>query len=249
MAEPVRDTSSSRLDRLVPIHEWDCYLPILKDADRRNLRYALGGGLAFSHYSGRLRNTKDLDLFVLEEDRDLFIGIMEAHGFGDLFEQEPYDRKWIYRGVRDGLIIDIIWMMANGRSMVDPGWTSRGPHMTLHGYPIRLLPPEELVYSKLHVLQKERCDWPDLFNILHCQSDAIDWDRLIKRVGPDLPLLSGVMSVFAWLRPELAEEIPEGVWKRLGLEIRGRPAVDSAVNREDLLDSRDWFGPGEEAAL
>src|SRR5262245_50223710 len=107
--------SVSNWDRLVPDSEWAVYSIVLRAAQERRLPFALGGGFAFSTYAQRWRDTKDIDLYILQKDRDRFIQILNEYGFEDYHPREPYDRKWIYRGTRSGLIVDLIWAMANQR--------------------------------------------------------------------------------------------------------------------------------------
>jgi hypothetical protein len=229
---------------LIPEHDWQLYRRVLDLTLKEGIPFALGGGFAFSYYSRRWRDTKDLDLYVLPHDRERMVEILNQTGFRDLHDQKPYDRKWIYRGWLDDVITDIIWAMANQRAEVDEVWLGRSPEIELHGLKLRLLPAEELIWAKLYVMQRDRCDWPDLLNILNVRGPGLDWRHLLTRVGDDVRLLGGVMSVFCWMCPGRAVALPSWIWDRLGLH---PPAAgsDCECNRRRvaLLDSRDWFGP------
>jgi hypothetical protein len=105
-----------------------------------------------------------------------------------------------------------------------------------------VIPLEELIWSKLYVLQRDRCDWPDILNLIYSAGPHVDWAHLMNRVAEDLPLLKGVLSVFSWVSPHQALSIPSRVWKSVGLpapeqeqDPEGRPP------RPDLLDTRPWF--------
>jgi hypothetical protein len=185
-----------------------------------------------------------MDLYVVLGDRDGFIDVLTQVGFTDYYAEKPYDRKWIYRALRDGVIIDVIWQMANYRAQVDEAWLTRGPTTEIRGWPVQLLAPEELIWSKLYALQRDRCDWPDLLNILYAVGPRLDWEHLVRRVGEDLPVLAGLLSLFSWLCPMRAHELPEWVWSQLGLSAVGtNHRSDADLRRAALLDSRDWFGP------
>ena len=133
--------------------------------------------------------------------------------------------------------------MANQRAIVDDEWLSRGPEVMIRGEKLRALPVEELVWTKLYVLQKERCDWGDVFNLLNAESPSMDWDHLLNRMGDDQALLAGALAVFGWLAPDRADEIPPSVYSRLGIRGReGQKSTDSS-GRVHLLDSRPWFTP------
>jgi Nucleotidyl transferase of unknown function (DUF2204) len=220
----------------LPEDQRQLYLRVIREAHRRGLRFALGGGLAASAYTGVWRNTKDLDLFVLPRDRELFVELLTSLGMEDYYDRLPYDRTWIYRGFQDDQIVDVIWEMANHRASVDEVWLETGPCLKLDGEPVPLVPPEESLWTKLYVVQRERCDWPDALNLLSSLGPDIDWDRLLARLGPDSPLLAAVLTVFAWVFPQRASDLPEWIWERLQLR---RP--DPAEPRAHLLDSRPWL--------
>lgn len=228
--------------QLIPPDQWAVYSCVLDKVRDQQVPFALGGGLAVGVYTGRLRNTKDLDIYVLPEDRDRVVGIMMDCGLEDYFEKKPYDRGWIYRGNSGDVIVDAIFAMANRRAVVDAGWLERGPMIPMFDREIRVIPPEELIWSKLYVVQRDRCDWPDILNMVYATGAHLDWQHLLARVAEDTPLLKGVLSMFSWVSPEKARAIPKRVWDMLGLPVpgqahdpEGRPA------RPDLLDTRPWF--------
>jgi hypothetical protein len=230
--------------RQMPEEEWAVYRPVLEQCRASDLPVALGGGLAFSYYSGMWRNTKDMDLYMLPSDVQRGMAILTACGFEDYHSRVGYDRSWIYRGYRDGVIVDLISSMANHRAEVDRKWLA-GPTVQIGGLQLRVIPVEELIFAKLYVCQRDRCDWPDLLNILHTQ-DSINWDHLLERVEDDWPLLSGLLCVFAWLCPTRAAELPSSVWTRLGLNLPLQgPPCENAARRIELLESRPWFVPIE----
>ena len=168
-----------------------------------------------------------------------------AAGLVDYFDVHDYDRTWIYRS-HDwaGTIVDIIWQMANGRARVDGQWLCRGELLELNGRALRMLAPEELIWSKLYVVQRERCDWGDLLTILHELGGELDWDWLIGRVGEDRRLLASLLEMFTWACPEQARALPMGVWERLQVARphAGDMIAGDPLRKVKLLDSRDWFG-------
>jgi hypothetical protein len=104
------------------------------------------------------------------------------------------------------------------------------------------MPVEEFAWCKLYILQRDRCDWTDIFNILAVNGDRIDWAHLIDRVGPDLPLLRGLLSVYGWVHPERAARLPGELWPQFGLPALETGPVDWEA-RARYLDSRAWFSP------
>jgi hypothetical protein len=102
-----------------------------------------------------------------------------------------------------------------------------------------------LIWAKLFVLQRDRSDWPDLLNILQTTGHLLDWRHLVDRVGKDAPLLGALLSVYRWLSPESAREVPTWVWERVGLRPWPEVSNETAHERAPVLDTRDWFGPKE----
>lgn len=225
-----------------PPDQWAIYKQVIAAADDLQLKFAVGGGLAAATYCGQWRDTKDLDLYTVERDREKLIQLLNSLGFIDYFDQKSYDRRWIYRAWKDGTIIDVIWSMANRRAGVDEQWL-QGPEVEVDGRFFHLLAPEEMIWGKLFVLQHDRCDWPDILTVLYSIGSDLNWRHLVDRAGEDAPLLSAVVSVFSWLCPAHAESFPSWIWPelRLGRPTRGHQL--SMGERADLLDSRAWFGP------
>jgi hypothetical protein len=169
--------------------------------------------------------------------------VVTEAGLVDYFDQQEYDRSWIYRGIRDGVIVDVIWDMANHRAPVDEAWLTRGSEIDIHGTRISLVAPEELIWAKLYIVQRDRCDWPDLMNIIDAQGQRLDWGHLLRRAGEDVLLLGAMMSLFGWLCPVRARELPAWIWSRMGIAVaEAGPSCHDDPRRVALLDTREWFG-------
>jgi hypothetical protein len=232
--------------QLIPDEEWEVYEGVVDDALARGIPLALGGAFAVATYTGYWRNTKDIDLYVLPEYREAMIEVLKGRGFTDLFDTKPYDRWWIYRGTKGAAIVDVIWAMANHRQHIDELWMS-GPPVEIRGRKLRSLPAEAMLWDKLYIMQRERCDWPDAMNLLYSVGEHIDWEYLLCRVGEDFPLMAAAISVFRWLSPGRAAALPGWLWGRLGLTPpQGEAAVETVQRRVELLDRRPWYGPDRE---
>jgi hypothetical protein len=225
---------------LVPDEEWAVYQRALVAARAAKVEFLLGGAFALSVYTNSWRETKDIDLLALPSEKDQIISALNRAGFVDLHDQAPYDRGWIYRAVQDGFIVDVIWQMANRRAEVDAAWFERGPFVLVHGEPLQIVPAEELLWHKLYVLQRDRCDWPDVLNLLVATSDGLDWDWLLGRLGDDALLFKAVLMVFCWICPGRVRRIPERVRREFQLP-EPDEAVDCLEERVRFLDSRPWL--------
>ena len=237
---------TSNWSGLIPEPEWRVYQPVIDGARERGIDFALGGAFAVASYTGYWRNTKDLDLYVLPQDRDRMAEMLGGLGLTDYYSKVPYDRWWIYRAHKDDTLVDVIWAMANHRAQIDDLWLS-GPEVELRGERVKILPAEAMLWDKLYIMQRDRCDWPDVLNLLYFVAADIDWEYLLCRIGEDAVLLAGVLSVFRWISPGRAQALPVWIWERVGLRAPEPGEVpDIDKRRVGLLDTRPWYGPDRE---
>jgi len=200
----------------------------------------LGGGFAMASYTGRWRNTKDIDFYIEQSECERAVAALSKAGFTDYFDTLAYDRKWIYRSTRDGVIVDIIWAMANQRAQVDRQWFENAPLIEIRGESLKVVPVEEFIWCKLYILQRDHCDWTDILNVLFAVGPRINWDHLLDRLDEDWPLLKALLTLYGWLCPRRAALLPESLRQRLQVD-RPAPQQKRRFDRIRLLDSRDWF--------
>ncbi len=229
--------------------EWSAYEAALKIVRQAKVDFLLAGAFGLAVYTNRWRDTKDLDLLVLPRDRDAIIQALTESGFVDYHNQCAYDRGWIYRSTRNGFIVDVIWAMANRRAEVDSLWFERAPTIFIRNEKLRIVPAEELLWHKLYVVQRERCDWPDVWNLLYANGPTLDWQHLLNRLESDTQLLQAALLVFDWICPDVSSELPE--WLREQLHLPGHSPDDPREWKRNvkLLDSRAWFAGIEEAHI
>jgi hypothetical protein len=223
--------------------EWRLYKRAIKALRSAGVDFMLGGGFAQAAFTGRWRNTKDIDFYIHPRDRAAAVDALEQAEFEDYYSKLPYDRKWIHRNIQDEVIVDIIWAMANQRAQVDELWFSRSGLATLRDERLKVVPLEEFLWCKIYIVQRDRCDWVDIFNLLCFHASELDWTHLIQRLEDDLPLLQGLLTLYNWICPDQTSAIPAAVLKRLHI---GPPLGNGKRTwreRIRLLDSRDWFAP------
>src|SRR5437867_3503860 len=220
--------------------EWRIYRAAIQAVRSANVPFLLGGGFALATFTGRWRDTKDIDFYISPEDRDAAAAALSQAGFADYYERLPYDRKWIYRSVKSDVIVDIIWSMANQRAQVDQLWFERAGSISIRGETIRVVPMEEFLWCKLYIIQRDHCDWTDIFNLLYARGPDLDWEHLVERLEEDTAILKSMLTLYGWLCPKSARELPASLWRRLDLPLP--PAAPRPKrNRIRLLDSRAWF--------
>jgi hypothetical protein len=234
---------------MIPDREWVTYLRAIRGLRQKRIPFMLGGGFAQAVFTGRLRNTKDVDLYIDPGARDATVEVLSSAGFEDYFQQQSYVRNWIYRSHQSGVIVDVIWSMANQRAQVDSLWFERAGSVRLRGEKLAVVPVEEFMWCKLYIMQRDHCDWTDLLNVMYTCGRRLDWEHLIWRVGEDLPLLKAMLLVYGWLGAPEAHNLPASVWRRLELPESAPASAGAFRERVRLLDSRCWFAglrkPGE----
>lgn len=226
----------------MPPEQWSVYAPLFSEGVRRGIRFVIGGGLAVSAYSGYTRNTKDMDLFVREEESKALLEMLNGLGFDEYIEV-PYDRTWSYRACRNDAIVDVLWKTLNGKIAVNETWLSEGWQLLVRETQVRLIPVEELIVTKLYILKRDRNDWTDILNLLFSRSDELCWARLFELLGDDRLLLGGVMSIFSWLCPGKAYHLPVNIWQEMGMLTPAHSDLQVDRARVALLMAENWF-PG-----
>src|SRR5262249_32351507 len=197
-----------RWPEAISASEWKLYSSAIRALRNERIEFLVGGGFARAGYTGHWRDTKDIDFYVRPEDRGRAEHALTKAGFADYYQKLPYDRAWIYRSYKKNVIVDVIWAMANQRAAVDDNWFGHAPRMTIRGERLLLIPPEELLWCKLYIIQRDRCDWTDIFNLVHEHGPQMDWARLIRRVEEDMPLLKAMLTVYGWLCPTDVKKLP-----------------------------------------
>ena len=227
---------------LIPEEQWAVFSLGVTALEANGIPFLVHGALASGIYTGRWRNTKDVDVIVRPEDRERAIDAVRRAGFEDYYERQSYDRSWIFRGFKEDVIFDIIWALPNHRVTIDESWFARSRSFWLRGRLLAAVPTEELIRVKLYVFQRERCDWVDVLNVLAGAVESIDWKWLLERMGRDVPLLHAVLAVFNWMSPNRAAHLPAWLREQFALpEQDGEDAAAMEERRVRLFDSRPWF--------
>jgi len=230
---------------------------VLAAINELGVPYVLGGALAVNWHGGPWRNTKDLDLFVPPRDLELVSDCLTGLGFADYYSVWPYDREWIYRAHKGNKIVDVIWQSANKTGSVDAGWRERATPGELVGVATWFASVEDLIWLKAFIVQRDRCDWPDVLNLITASEGRLDWERLLDQFGSHWRLLQAVIHLFDWTCPQHTRYIPLHVREELAQREAGRQQREAAGSsgswshadetdhqngcRWRLLDSRPWF--------
>lgn len=183
----------------------------LQDLQRSGVPFLVGGAFALESYTGLVRRTKDLDVFALREDVDGLMRFLVAAGY----ETEVRFPHWISKAHKGGHVIDIIFGSGNGICAVDQKWFDAAPTATIMGERVRLVPAEEMIWSKAFIMERERYDGADIAHLLHARSEKLDWGRLLWRFDRQWRVLLSHLVLFGFVYPGRRLQIPHWLMREL----------------------------------
>ena len=83
------------------------------------------------------------------------------------------------------------------------------------GVDVLLAPPEEMIWSKGFVLERERYDGADVNHLLHACGESLDWDRLLRRFDRYWEVLFSHLLLFQFAYPSTRSIVPDRVMEAL----------------------------------
>jgi len=208
---------------------------------RTGIPFLVGGGYALRHYTKGVRGTKDLDVFVCRRDALALLRALSAGGF----KTDLTFPHWLGKARFEGDHIDVIYSSGNGVADVDGAWFTHAVPATVLGVPVRLCPPEEIIWSKAFVMERERYDGADISHLIRACHGQLDWRRLLARFGPHWRVLLNHLTLFSFIYPGERACIPSGVMlalcRLLERESRQPPPSDQRLCRGTLLSREQYL--------
>jgi hypothetical protein len=198
-------------DFWIPETERELYKLALDTLNRAGIPHVVTGAYAIYEYTGIYRETTDLDLFAAPEHIVPAMRALREAGFRTRLEA-PH---WLAKGKTGDLFIDLIFGMGNGLALVDEDWYRYSKPAILAARPVRIAPPEELIWHRLFISERHRQDMADIVHLILCTGDRLDWERLVTKTGEHWPLLLAQVQMFNYIYPEIQGRIPSWVLDRL----------------------------------
>ncbi len=224
----------------------DFYYDALSRLQAADLPFLVGGAFALDKYTGISRYTKDFDIFVRGGDFDAVLAVLEEAGY----RTECSFSHWLGKAWDHDHFLDVIFNSGNGIVPVDEDWFRRAPEDEVFGLTVRLVPPEEVIWSKSFIQERERFDGADVQHLLHAQAERLDWDHLLARFGGRWRVLYAHLVLFGFIYPGERDRIPAGVMEelsgRLSAELyepapTGKLCHGTILSREQyLIDIQQW---------
>lgn len=222
------------------------YREALGRMTKSGVPFLVGGAYAFARYTGIERFTKDFDVFVAPEHVEALLGALREAGF----RTEHTFRHWLAKAYGGEYFVDLIHSSGNGVARVDRSWIDHGVDGEVLGFGVKLVAPEEMIWSKGFIQERERFDGADIAHLLRATADSLHWTRLLARFGPYWRVLYSHLVLFGFVYPSERARVPvwlmEQLTERLALELRTPPPSEpvcqgTILSREQyLVDVERW---------
>jgi putative nucleotidyltransferase-like protein len=225
----------------------DFYRAALRGLADASVPFLVGGAYAFERYTGIARHTKDFDIFVRPDDCGRALEALGAMGY----ETDLTFPHWLAKAFRGDDFIDLIFGSGNGIAQVDDAWFEHAVDDEVLGVPLRLCPPEETIWSKAFIMERERYDGADIAHLLRAQAARLDWTRLLQRFDRHWRVLLSHLVLFGFVYPSDRDSVPAWVTKELvgrllqemeSPEPGGRVCRGTLLSRAQYLVDIDHWG-------
>lgn len=191
----------------------------LEALNQAGIPYLVGGAYAYANYTGIFRDTKDLDLFLRPRDALPTLEVLARAGW----RTERLDEVWIYKAFKGEYFVDVIFNSGNGVAVVDDEWFTHPDRGEIMGHPVQFVPPEEMIWSKAYVLERERYDGADVAHLIRGVGKRLDWKHLLARFDRHWEVLLSQLLLFRFSYPSERDSVPD--WLMIELCSRGLATV------------------------
>jgi hypothetical protein len=212
----------------------------LKQAD---VPFLIGGAFAFCRYAGIDRRTKDLDLMIEEHSWPELARALRTVGV----HTKLTFPHWLGKALSPAGQVDVIFNGGSGLTPVDAEYFAYGVPSTVLGLETLLCPPEELLWSKAFIMERERFDGADVLHLIRAQADHFDWTRLRRRFRGHEPVLRAHIILFKYAYPSEAHRVPDWLEPELQMNEAAAPVSHPPVCRgtnlsraQYLVDLDEW---------
>jgi len=189
----------------------DFYRTALDALTGSSAPFLVGGAYALRTYSGIQRETKDLDVFCKAGDYPRLLAALAAEGF----ETELTNPNWLAKARLGEYYVDIIFNSANRLCLVDDTWFEQARDCDLLNHQVKLVPAEEMIWSKSMVQDRFRFDGADVAHIIRQEGETLDWRRLLNRMEALWEVLFEQIMLFRFVYPADREKVPRWLVQEL----------------------------------
>lgn len=231
--------SAGQQDILDPAaREFYCHTISIFEA--AGIEFLIGGAYAFARYTGIERHTKDFDVFVRGSDFERTLGALDQAGYRT---DVPFPH-WLGKAYCGEFFVDVIFGSGNAVALVDDLWFAFASEDTVFDRAAKLVPPEEMIWSKALIMERERFDGADVAHVLLARSDSMDWERTLRRFGPNWRVLMAHLVLFGFIYPSERHRIPGWVMEELTQRLQkatSAPPPPERVCRGTFLSRQQYL--------
>jgi hypothetical protein len=142
-------------------------------------------------------------------------------------------------------VVDVIFNSGNGLCEVDDTWFKHAASGQVFGFPVNFCPPEEMIWTKTFIMERERYDGGDVAHLLLKCGNRLDWVRLLDRFGSHWGVLLSHLILFGYVYPSEKKQIPQDVMRDLLHQLGEESAAPIPVDQpcQGPLLSRIQYRP------
>jgi predicted nucleotidyltransferase len=208
----------------------------LQDA---GIPFLIGGAYVVEVYAGVSRQTKDFDLYLRPQHVDVALATLKREGY----KTEKTFPHWLSKAECGRDCIDLIFRAGNGLCEVDDSWFERAQNSNFLGLQVKLCAPEEMIWMKAYIMERERFDGADVAHIFQSHAERLDWPHLVRRFGPDWRVLLSHLVLFGYIYPSECDKIPGSIMDDLTARLRSeqRAAGVERICNGTLLSRKQYL--------
>jgi hypothetical protein len=217
------------------------YRDAMEVLNRAQIPFLVGGAFAFIHQAGIDKSTKDLDIFARPADVQRLLEACANAGY----ETELVFSHWLAKIKSPEGFIDVIFSSGNGIATVDEGWFEHATSGEVLSVPVKIAPPEETIWSKAFVMERERYDGADVAHLILALGERLDWQRLVSRFGAHWRVFLAHLVLFGFIFPSARSKVPADIMTELLQRLQsetGMPDASDPVCYGTLLSWSQYLG-------
>lgn len=215
------------------------YVSALKRLLKLGTPFMLGGAFTLREYADISRDTKDLDIFCKAGDSHSLLAELGRAGY----TTQVTDPNWLAKAFDGEHYVDLIFNSHNGLCPVDDLWLEHARSAEVLGLQVKLVPPEEVLWTKIYVQSRPRYDGADVNHVIRKMGKELDWDRLLRRFEVHWELLLSALASFQFVYPGERDQVPDRVMDELlerMKQSRSLPASEDRLCRGRYLDGNSY---------
>ncbi len=186
------------------------YKKIMSVLIEEGIHFMVGGGISLVRHAN-IERVHDLDIFCRAGDYPRILYKLQEHDI----EARPLFENWIAQVRKGGIKVDFIYSSPNNLTPVDDEWFAHAKPIKLFDMSVLLVPPEEVIWTKVFIQARDRYDMADVHHIILHVGHELNWHRLLNRFEPNWELLLSALINYRYVFPSERDKIPKWVMDEL----------------------------------